>query len=281
MEPTTICVIDGGEVPRKITKVVPYRDGGFALMAPYHSEKRGVLIKMDVDYSQHLQFVNRAEMVEYTADDRVRRSYHADGFAQFSGEREGRIVSGRDEQGQPKGIGVLTNAMDNPIRTGPNCGIQFWGLEDFRPLGPGNRRTLVIGQGDFIYRLCDESSARAYNIEFFIFSFAHFGQHCRTDENGIFLPLWHAGYEGGGRMFEYRVVPLSLGGPYFLGALPFRVPSDFGSASGFVLGGPGEATASQIKAVIQAVYPPPPHIEPGQSLDYTPGASGGPRMPTD
>src|SRR5436190_17943309 len=124
-EATTVCIRHDGVI-RKITKTVPYSDGGFALLVPYHSARVGYLTKMPVDYSKRGEIlVERAEIVEYTADDRVKLSYHPDGFVQFSGERAGKIISGRDpDTGEPRGIGVLTNPMREPMASGPNCGMQ-------------------------------------------------------------------------------------------------------------------------------------------------------------
>jgi hypothetical protein len=79
---TTVCIRHDGVI-RKITKVVPYSDGGFALLVPYHAARRGLLTKIPVDYARGEMLVDQADKVEYTADDRVKLSYHPDGLCSF------------------------------------------------------------------------------------------------------------------------------------------------------------------------------------------------------
>ncbi|MDF2700592.1 MAG: hypothetical protein K0Q49_2151 [Haloplasmataceae bacterium] len=69
----------------KVIKVAFYGDGGFRNFAPYHTVKKGLLSKLEVDYSLGKQYISRNENVEYTADDKVKLSIHPDGFVQFSG----------------------------------------------------------------------------------------------------------------------------------------------------------------------------------------------------
>ena len=78
----------------KITKIVPYKGGGFAALMPYHSARSGYLAKMPVDYKRWgEQEHSLTEAVAFSVDDRVKFSYHLDGFAQFSGEIKGAIIS--------------------------------------------------------------------------------------------------------------------------------------------------------------------------------------------
>jgi hypothetical protein len=94
--------------PRKITKVLSLNGKGFSVLAPYHKAKSGFLWKMPLPINvdepgRHA--VSAKAGVAFTAKDRVKLSYHADGFAQFSSETVGRIISGIDpETGEPKGF---------------------------------------------------------------------------------------------------------------------------------------------------------------------------------
>jgi hypothetical protein len=259
--PATICVRDEPDaVARKITKIVPYRDGGFAILAPYHNARRGFLMKYAFDYRQTGRVqVSMKDIVEYSADDRVKLSYHADGFVQFSSEGTNRIVSGRDPKtGRPRGIGVLTNPLIKPILTGPNCGITAWGLVDFAAAKPTELKRSILFSPDDFHHHADEQPDECNGILIEFFSFTpHFLPHIRQLPNGtLTLPLWHNGYEGHGAHFDFRVLLLP-DQPVFLGVICHRIKTDFPASSGFNLAGPGEANDSPIKDVIQAMYPAP------------------------
>ena len=128
-KPTTIAVQGEDGVIRKITKVIPYSDGGFAVHVPYHKAQIGWLLKMPVDYKiLGTTTIPVSECAEYSAGDRVKLSYHPSGFVQFSGEGPGKITSGLDPStGEAKGLGIKTNPLSSPIMTGPTFGITAWG----------------------------------------------------------------------------------------------------------------------------------------------------------
>jgi hypothetical protein len=122
---TTVAIRPTVDGPvHKVTKVVGYKEGGLALLAPYHSARSGILTKTLLDYRQQNSRHSLEQAEVFSAGDRVKLSYHPDGFGQFSGERPGRIVSGRDPRsGEPRGLGIMTNPMDAPVMTGPAFGI--------------------------------------------------------------------------------------------------------------------------------------------------------------
>lgn len=77
-------------------------------------------------------------------DRRLKVSHHPDGFLQFSGQG---IRSGRDEEGQPKGIGVFSWRLDRPT-LGPSFS---WGFSD--PVACGRptatrKRTIIFSEID-------------------------------------------------------------------------------------------------------------------------------------
>jgi hypothetical protein len=80
---TTIAIRSQVEEPaRKVTKIVPYKEGGFGLNAPYHSAREGYLAKMPVDYNKTGEFfVHVHDMVGFIVNDRVKLSYHPDGYS--------------------------------------------------------------------------------------------------------------------------------------------------------------------------------------------------------
>ncbi len=100
---------------------------------PYHRAKSGWVGKMPVVYKQiGPASISRDDLVAFTAGHRVKLSYHQDWFVQFSGEVQGKIISGRDHNtGEPKGIGLMTQPLSNPIHTGASFAVVAWGLDDF------------------------------------------------------------------------------------------------------------------------------------------------------
>jgi hypothetical protein len=118
---------------RRIFKVLPLSEGGFAVTAPYHAARSGMLMKMERDYSiTGERDVDNNDVTPFTASDRVKLSYHADGFVQFSGENSSRIISGRDSStGEPRGLGIVTRPLAVPVQSGPSVTCAIWGIDAF------------------------------------------------------------------------------------------------------------------------------------------------------
>ena len=92
--------------------------------------------------------------MSFTVEDRAKLSYHTDGFVQFSSENPGRIISGRDiSSGEPKGLGVISHPLTNPIWTGASASITAWGLDDF-DLAGDLKNLLVFEPDEIYYRGC-------------------------------------------------------------------------------------------------------------------------------
>lgn len=269
---TTVAIRPTADGPLyKVTKLVGYKQGGLALLAPYHSARSGVLTKTLYDYREAQPRQGLAETELFSAGDRVKLSYHPDGLVQFSGERPGRIVSGRDPRsGEPRGLGIMANPMDAPVMTGPSFGILLWGLEDFvvqegRPRGD----LLVFEDRDFVYEHCTEQDWGSYHISFFIFT-VYFQPYVRQVARTQFeLPLWHNQFHAGqGRSFTFKVVRLGQQ-PWFLGAICFRQPAvGFDATSGWSIGSPGALSQGPIKPVLHAYYPADGWPVAEETLDY-------------
>src|SRR5438876_650953 len=167
--PLTIAVQDGNGIARKITKVVPHSDGGFSVVVPYHKAQSGWLFKLQVDY-EILGESTFPISKEYSADDRVKLTYHPSGFVQFSGEKPGKIVSGLDPStGKPKGLGILSNPLSSPIQTGPTFGIVAWGLSDFESLAKDSDDVLTFRAEETYFRGCSPGTENGIHIEGFVF----------------------------------------------------------------------------------------------------------------
>lgn len=287
---TTILIRASEDEPaHKVTKLMGYKQGGFALLSPYHSARTGVLTKMLMDYRRGTAAIDVQETETFSASDRVKLSYHMDGFVQFSGERAGRVVSGRDPvTREPKGLGIMTNPMGAPVMTGPAFGITVWGLGDFEEQkGKPRGDALTFGPEDFVYDHCDESNWGSYGIEFFIFG-VYFQPYVRQIGRTQFeMPMWHNQYHNQGRQFIYKVVRLGRQ-PFFLGALCFRRPAvEFDASSGWSIGSPGALAKGPIKPMLHAFYPADGWPEPTATIDYgswqqsNPGSAAEPQFERD
>src|SRR5687768_10468724 len=87
--------------PKKVFKIVTYKAGGFAVLTPYHKEKTGFLMKHPIDYSTpagSTMYVRFEDCVKYSVNNKVKLSFHPDGFVQFSGEVQGKVLSGRNKE---------------------------------------------------------------------------------------------------------------------------------------------------------------------------------------
>lgn len=115
----------------KLCKVFFGNDGSYYVTSPYHPAHGAVLFKATVNYALSEMEIPLEQAVDVAAaeDDekRIKLSHHPDGFLQFSGQG---IVSGKDAEGNIRGIGVMSWTLDNPAR-GPAFGLAMYGLEHF------------------------------------------------------------------------------------------------------------------------------------------------------
>ena len=157
---------------RKVTKIIGLNGDGFSVLAPYHKAREGFLFKMPVDPRVHKPGQHQLpwdQAVAYTASDRVKLSYHSDGFAQFSSETQGRIMSGRDPQtGEPKGLGLFTNPLRTPTWSGPSVGVTIWGINDFEESSDEDE-LVVFEPSDFYYRGCSSTDANSWMLAIYAF----------------------------------------------------------------------------------------------------------------
>lgn len=263
---TTVAIAPQPDTPpRKVTKIIAYGAGGFGLLTPYHSAQSGFLAKVPVDYNRVGRFaISLNDTIGFTVEDRVKLSYHPDGFAQFSSEAKGRVISGRDPQtGEPKGLGLMTSPLSDPIRTGPSAGITLWGLDQFEALG-NTRRSIVFLSEETYYRGCTPDSANAWLIEFFVFPNRYWAG-VRNRGGRYVLSMAFRDFEASSAVIELVVIPLP-GQSCFIGAFASRLHGRFPSPSGWILGGPGQRSVATGKGhILQAFYPRDVTMEPNTS----------------
>lgn len=125
-------IYEAGGVRCKLCKVMFGSDGSYYVTSPYHPAEKAFLCKLTVNYTLDESAVSFSELIDYGSveddDHRLKLSHHPDGFIQFSGQG---IVSGIDEQGQIRGMGVRSWPLTQPVK-GPAFAIAMRGIEHFQ-----------------------------------------------------------------------------------------------------------------------------------------------------
>lgn len=255
----TIAIRPNPDAPaRKITKIAGLNGAGFSVIAPYHSARSGSLAKLP--HPGHpisgTRQIRQEDLIGFTADDRAKLSYHTDGFAQFSSESQGRIISGRDpETGEPKGLGLITRPLSDPISSGPSMGIQAWGLDEFEEANEEDA-ALTFEPNHFYYRDCRPHDACHWLLSIFVFS-ARGVPPVQYRDGHITLD---AGLEclGGPRISVVRlsVIPLPTEN-ILLGLQVNAMNRHPPPPSGWILNGPGDYALGKDGYVLMGFYPRP------------------------
>jgi len=245
------------KVPRKITKIIGLNGDGFSVVAPYHKARTGYLFKMLVEPNMHVPGPHELswdDAIGYTADDRVKLSYHSDGFAQFSGENPGNIISGRDPRtGEAKGLGLFTNPLKTPTWSGPSVALTVWGIEDFEE-STADDGLIVFEPSDFYYRGCQPADANAWILSIYSFPanvtppVQFRGNDAIVEVNTEMLNSSMAS------VVKLKVVRFSRE-LVFLGLMTNRAVTKYRSTSGWILNGPGDFTLTRRGHVLMGIYP--------------------------
>lgn len=252
----------------KVTKIAFYGDGGFAVFAPYHSAKSGILAKVPIDYRKKGEFwIPKEDIVDYAADDQVKLSLHPSGFVQFSG-LNGKIISGRDKSGQAKGLGINISPLNKVIKTGPTCVLSLWGLKDFKQfIEPKKGEGLLeFNEEDYYYRDCTKDDWNGYTLELFLFE-SDFMKCIKKLNGNKYLILKHFNYIVPGYVFKHRLVPFN-NKDYLMTLIVSRTKVSFKSKSGFSLGGPSQLLDKNNGIALMAFYPSPYTELPSRNLNY-------------
>ena len=258
----------------KITKIVSLNGGGFSVLTPYHKARSGFLFKQAINprmfdkAGTHL--MRWTDCAGFTAENRTKLSYHVDGFAQFSSENVGTIISGRDPNtGEPKGLGVMARPFSNPSTSGPSVGISVWGLEDFEETDQEENH-IVFEPPDFYYRLWRPDETNLWHLGIYVFNAVppvrFDGDQARMDFALTYPPT--AGVVGS----IVTLKTIRLGAEKVnLGLYVESLVGNFPSKSGWQMNGPGSWTSNQTGYVLNAIYPrdliP---VDQRPSLDYRP-----------
>jgi hypothetical protein len=266
---TTICLTQG-DVVRRLFKVLPLSDGGFAVTAPYHVARSGALMKMPQTTKTGSFAVEQTLLVPFSASDRVKLSYHADGFVQFSGEGAQTIRSGRDrETGEPRGLGLIGQPPGR-IQSGPSIICGAWDLEDFEDWRPRSSEHAIVFDGPEDFYVEEErdqslgeplSGKRGVNISIFPIPADLVTQAMGPWGTGRVTAL----------IFPMNIynrqtrlpVKLVRASPNLALAIIAKREVFGFEYSGFQLSGPGDG-----EHVMMALYPAPAAFDRGETLDY-------------
>ncbi len=268
--PPTIIVLKGG-VSYKLCKVWIEKDGSFYVTVPYHPAKKALFMKHTIDYdaaTEWWQPYSAALEVAVLDDDEARPklSHHPDGFCQFSGRN---IVSGKDDAGKPKGIGVFTRPLPQIMPgAGPRFGMAVQGIEVFDRQEKARANDIT-----FVY---DELNATpemvGLTLEGYYFQPDH-RRFVRTLADGSkSISIVHPS----GAVLPLRVLlsPDDCKLPGFLGLELFAARTAFPEPA-FTLNGPGENSRTderghRIADVIISLFPGPKSVACQRDIGYRP-----------
>jgi hypothetical protein len=127
----------------KLCRIFFGRDGSYYVTAPYHPLGKALLSKATVNYSLAEMTIPFEEMLDSASlddDERVLKlAHHPDGFVQFSGDG---VTSGKDSNGNIRGVGVMSWPLTSPVR-GPAFAISMAGVDQFEE-ADGTADDLVV-----------------------------------------------------------------------------------------------------------------------------------------
>jgi hypothetical protein len=200
-----------------------------------------------------LHFVSQSDCIHFTAQDRVKLSYHSDGFVQFSSEIAGRIVSGRDPStGQPKGLGLFTNPLKKPSWSGPSVGITIWGIDEFDETDEVDE-AIIFEPNDWYYRGCTPGEANGWQLAIYPFPI-NVTPPVRYHEGRALLDVASLGLGGFlSPVVQMQVIHLRQE-QMFLGLYVNRMMVAFPPKSGWALAGPRGNTQNRKGHVLMATY---------------------------
>ena len=173
-ERAIVCIREGDKIYKAVSVSANKKDGGINVFFPYCKEKEAYIFQHKHKYKSGWQKIKKSQIKkEFTVDKTTKLSIHKSGFVQLSGKG---ILSGIDEKtGRPKGIGVFSSPLDNPVESGPTFAFQCWGLNDkFELLAKRKKGVQYIildkKKDDFTERQFGrDKKSNTYLLEFFIF----------------------------------------------------------------------------------------------------------------
>lgn len=281
-------VVEKGGIAYKIGKVWFGSDGSYYVTMPYHEARTAFLDKRTIRYDTGFARPTRSSdtiEVSLLDDDehRLKLSHHPDGFCQFSGHG---VLSGKDEEGRIRGVGVQSRALSAiNVRFGPMFILVLYGLEGFQRQREPSNSDIVISYdvlapyAEPVLPTEPEGSTPAPGI---------------TEKEGMVIEAFYFQPEmrrlidvsPAGRKLIYMphptgiIIPLTVllspetcRYPGFLGFYACRQRVEFPSDSGFSINGPAEnrredSYGRQLGDVIACTYPRPDDVSTCRSISF-------------
>lgn len=289
VSPVTVVVNTDGQ-HRKLCKIWFGKDGTYYVSMPYHKARTAYLHKCINDYSlgyRQARVVAESEFIDSASldDDKnaLKLSHHASGFCQFSGPG---VVSGIDEDGGIRGMGVFSRALE-AVGDGPAFGLLAYGLHDFAQAETPLQNAIIVNfdsllqsnQVDANENLEwkeSEDTRSALMLEGFYFQ-PWVRRFVEIDEQGLPFLLYQ--HPSTFLMKLAVVLPqelCELDG--FLGLHTYRIATTQPSESGFSMSGPGgnareDSLGRPIADGIYCMFPRPHGFSPNRDLNYHQGNS--------
>ena len=250
---------------RKITKIVPYKipDGGFAIMLPYHRARQGYLFKLQVSDSISGAILTKSKIVdEYTASERIKLSFHSNGFTQFSSVSGNTILSGLDQKtGKIKGLGIMAKPFSTPVWSGSAFWIGIWGLDSFEKATPG-LKDICFTSADLSRRGILSNQTNCVFLQGYLVKPNLLRVHGKFPDIRCVENLWDQAY-GKKMPKQLRVIALHSN-EVVLMIEAYRFRGSYPTPSGYIMCSPRDAHDHSINAI----YPRRVLRTVSKSLDY-------------
>ncbi|MFZ2310453.1 MAG: hypothetical protein WAW11_02825 [Patescibacteria group bacterium] len=169
---SVICIKEDDKIYKIISFSSSPKDGSINVFFPYCSEKDAYIFQFKHIYKPGIERITKNNLrKEYTVNRETKLSIHSSGFVQLSGNG---IKSGIDlETGSPKGVGVFSSPLSQPVNSGPTTVFSCWNIKNgFEELTKkkSNTQYIVLDSKDFHDRPTkNKGTSTRYTLEFFIF----------------------------------------------------------------------------------------------------------------
>jgi len=267
MNSVVVAVHRPGLGVRRLARLVPYRDGGWAMIPAFRPVPHPgfLLVEIATDYSRTgVMEVPRASLLrEYRSAHGVKLSVHGGGFVQFSRVEAEGLLSGVDPTThQARAFGLQSWPTTDPPRSGPMFALTAWGLANY-PVLEASRSVAVVVGDDWQY-LEDpdlEVERNAVALEFWPLPRSALPEARRIGDLTILKVGTHPYYADQPVDF----VVLDTGNPLMiLGLVVTLCGSQWEAQSGVSMAGPSDLAMN--RAFLSVSPPPHPYAVP--SADY-------------
>ncbi len=221
-------------------------------------------MKTTVNYnrdSQEVAFGDALDLAELD-EGRLKITHHRSGFVQYSGDG---VVSGLDEDGNPRGVGVFSRPLDD-VGTGPVFGAGVQGITELEETNKCSKHDLLVSVDEI--PKWPGGNGVMLEIHYFKPAVRRFVYKDAQGRNRIDIP-----HPSGFIVPMYAIyAPDGCEYPGVLGIELYGQRFSFGD-SGFSLSGPGEKeryneSGDRLADVIGCIFPRPANTDGAKSLDY-------------